>query len=117
MKGKYVLLILLIVGLLICILSAAGCSPTKIGDILDDPAQFEGTEVDVKGTVGGTVWFALLERGAYQVGDGTGNIWIITNQPPPKEGDSVSVRGTVQSAITLGERSFGTVISENKRSQ
>jgi len=117
MKKNHVLPVLIILGLLIYLLPVAGCSPTKIGDILDDPSQFEGKEVSVKGTVGGAVWFSLLERGAYQVGDGTGNIWIITNQPPPENEQSVSVRGTVQSAITLGERSFGTVISENKRSK
>ena len=104
-------------GLLICLLPITGCSSIKIGDILDDPSQFEGKEVSLKGTVGGTVWFSLLERGAYQVGDGTGNIWIITDQPPPEKGKSVSLRGTVQSAVTLGERSFGTVVIESKRSQ
>ena len=117
MKKKHILPILIILGLIVCMVLSVGCSPTKIGDILDDPAQFEGKEVTVKGTIGGTVWFSLLQSGAYQVGDGTGNIWIITNHPPPKEGVDVSVRGTVQSAITLGDRSFGTVISENKRSQ
>ena len=74
MKKKHVLTTLIILGLLICTLSAAGCNTTKIGDILDDPSQFENTEVSVKGTVGGTVWFSLLERGAYQVSDGTGSI-------------------------------------------
>jgi hypothetical protein len=117
MNKKHVLSTLIILGLLFCTLSAAGCSPAKIGDILADPTQFEGQAVSVKGTVGGTIWFSLLERGAYQVGDGTGNIWIITNQPPPKEGESVCVQGAVQSAINLGDRSFGIVISESKRSQ
>ena len=115
MKKNNILPVLIMLGLLICLLPVAGCSSTKIGDILDDPSQFEGKEVSLKGTVGGTVWFSLLERGAYQVGDGTGNIWIITDQPPPKKGESVSVHGTVQSAVTLGDRSFGTVISESKR--
>ena len=80
MKKEHVLTTLIILGLLICTLSAAGCSATKIGAILDEPSQFENTEGNVKGTVGGTVWFSLLERGAYQVSDGTGIIWIIASQ-------------------------------------
>lgn len=115
MNGRYILHTLAILGLFVLVLSSSGCSSTKIGDILDSTSQFEGKEVTIKGTVGDTVWFGLLERGGYQLGDGTGNIWIITNQPPPEKGKSVSVKGTVQSAFSLGGRSFGTIISESKR--
>jgi hypothetical protein len=52
-----------------------GCCSTKIGDILDNFSQCEGKKVTVEGAVGETVWFAFLERGIFQVGDGTGNIW------------------------------------------
>jgi len=113
--AKYGLSILLLLGLLLLAFSTVGCSPNKIGDILDNPSQYEGEELTVSGTIGETIWFALLEKGAYQVGDGTGNIWIITSQPPPQKGQTVSVRGTLQPAITLGDRSFGTVIVESKR--
>lgn len=116
MIKKRILLLFIILGLLVCLLPIAGCGYAKIGDILAEPTQFEGKEVRVKGTVGGIAWFSLLEQGAYQIGDGTGNIWIITSQPPPQKGESVSIKGTVQSAITLGDRSFGTVISESRRS-
>ncbi|MFC1894115.1 hypothetical protein ACFLYR_08935 [Chloroflexota bacterium] len=116
MNKKYILHILIIWALFICVLSSLGCSSTKIGDILDNASQFEGKEVSIKGTVGETIWFGLLERGGYQLGDGTGNIWIITNQPPPEKGKSISVKGTVKSAFSLGGQSFGTVISESKRS-
>ena len=64
----------------------AGCSSTKIGDILDNSSQYEGEELSLSGTIGETLWFSLLEKGAYQIGDGTGNIWVITSQPPPQQG-------------------------------
>lgn len=110
--------VLLVTSLLVVLLSvalAAGCSATKIGDILDNFPQYEGKEVTVKGTVGETVWFALLEKGAFQVGDASGNIWIVTSQPPPEEGKEVSVTGTVQAAFTLGDKSLGKVIVETSR--
>jgi hypothetical protein len=112
---KYTLSILLLLGLLLLAISAVGCSHNKIGDILDNPSQYEGKELTVSGTIGETIWFALLGKGAYQIGDGTGNIWIITSQPPLQEGQTVKVTGIVQPAITLGGKSFGTVILEIKR--
>ncbi len=49
------------------------------------------------------------------MGDGTGNIWVVTSQPPPEEGREVSVTGTVQSAFEVGDRSLGKVIVETSR--
>jgi len=93
-----------------------GCSRTdKIGDILANPAQYEGKEVNIHGYVGNTFWLSILNRGAFELGDGSGTIWIVTNQPPPQKGAQVSVRGNVRPAFTLGDRSLGTVIEETKR--
>lgn len=112
---KRFLLIVLLAGVLLSTALAAGCTSTKIGDILDDFPQYEGKEVTVKGTVGETVWFALLERGAFRVGDSIGNMWVITSQPPPQEGEEVTVTGTVKAAFQLGDRSLGQVIVETDR--
>ena len=71
-------------------------------------------EVGIKGTVGNTSRVSFLSKGAYQVGDGTGNIWGTTSQPSPEKGASISVRGTAQLAVSLGGRSLGTVIVESK---
>jgi hypothetical protein len=94
----------------------AGCSKTtKIGDILASPAQYQNKTISVEGTVGDTSWFAIAGKGAYQIGDGSGTIWVITNQPPPQQGALVSAQGKVQSAFTILERSFGTVLVETGR--
>ncbi len=111
---RFLLVILLAVVLLSTAL-VAGCTSIRIGDILDDFQQYEGKEVTVKGTVGEPIWFALLERGTFQIGDGSGNIWVITSQPPPQEGEEVTVTGTVQAAFQLGDRSLGKVIVETNR--
>ncbi len=94
----------------------AGCSSsTRIGDILADASKYDGKEVSIKGTVGQTAWFAAAGKGAYQLGDGSGTIWVITTQPPPQEGLSASTHGTVQPAFSLLGRSYGTVLIETKR--
>jgi hypothetical protein len=115
-KMKRRLSVVILLALLATMVLTVGCATTdKIGDILANPLQYEGQEVKIEGTVGNTMWLSLLSQGAYQVGDGTGNIWVTTNQPPPQKGHTVSVRGTVQPAVSLGGTSLGTVIVESKR--
>ena len=114
MKRRLSVAILLV--LVATLVLTVGCATTdKIGDILADPSLYEGREVTISGTVGNTMWLALLSQGAYQVGDGTGNIWVTTSQPPPQKGETVSVKGSVQPAVSLGKTSLGTVIVESKR--
>ncbi len=94
----------------------AGCSsPLKIAEITANEAKYQGTNVTVRGTVGNEFWLALLQRGAYQLTDESGTIWIVCSQSPPAENDIVKVSGRVDKAITLGDKSLGTVIIEEKR--
>ena len=94
----------------------SGCSPTHIGKILNNFDEYEGKEVTISGTVGETIWLAVPERGAYQVGDGSGTIWVTAGQPPPQHGEKVRVTGTAHAAFTIGDREPGKVITEEKRS-
>ena len=113
---KRILIVALMLSLLIAVIPMAGCaSTTKIGDITANPMQFQGKEVSVKGTVGDTLWLAILTKGAYQVGDGSGTIWVVTVQPPPQKGLVVSAKGTVSTAFKLGDQTLGTIITETQR--
>ena len=108
--------IILIAVMLGVLLMTAGCSGTvKISDIQADPGKYEGEEVSVKGTVNDTFWISLLGAGAYQVDDGSGTIWVVTRQSPPDKTAKASAKGTVSTAVKIGDRSFGTVITETER--
>jgi hypothetical protein len=97
-------------------LAAAGCiGATKISNIKADSAKFEGKTVTIKGTVAESIWLNLANKGTYQVGDGSDTIWVISTQPPPAKGASVTTEGTVNSAVTILGQSYGTVINETKR--
>ena len=99
------------------IVPISGCSNvTEIGDIIANPLQFEGKEVNVRGYVGDTIWLGILNKGSYQIGDGSDTIWVVTNQPPPQKGVEISVTGTITTAFKLGDISLGTVINETRRS-
>jgi hypothetical protein len=115
-KMKIFLPVLALILTLSTVVFAAGCAgSTKISDIQAKPAQYAGKEVDIKGTVGETFWLAILNKGAYQLGDGSATIWVVTTQPSPQKGLQISTEGTVSTAIILGDRSLGTVVNETRR--
>ncbi|RJQ38540.1 MAG: hypothetical protein C4555_04900 [Dehalococcoidia bacterium] len=111
--------VLSIIGLsviLLLVFTTIGCSrATRIGDILADPSQYEGKDLTIRGTVGETGWLTLVEKGAYQLGDSSGTIWVITSQPPPQKEQSISTKGKVQSAFSIAGQSYGTVLVETQR--
>jgi len=97
-------------------LLVSGCTKTtKTGDITANSAQYNGKTVNISGYVGDTIWNAPTGRGAYQVNDGSGNIWVVTSKDPPAKGVKISVTGTVSPAFTLGDKTLGTVVNETKR--
>ncbi len=97
--------------------SLAGCAGVKISDILENPDNYAGKEVSVSGEVVDRYWVDLLgiKAGAYQIDDGSGKIWVITNQEPPEKGEKASSKGTVSTAGKIGDKSFGTVIDETTK--
>ena len=112
---KRTLVIFLVSGLVATLLLSIGCGSTKIGDIKADPAKYEGKEVIVKATAGNSFWIALITKGAYELSDETGSIWVVCSSTPPEKNAIVTVKGTVEKAITVGENSLGTVIMERSR--
>ena len=114
---KRVLSIIVLSALILLAFTNIGCSrATRIGDILANPSQYEGKDLTIGGIVGETTWFALVGKGAYQLGDGSGNIWVVTSQPPPQKGQSISAKGEIQSTFSIGAQSYGTVLVETQRS-
>lgn len=88
---------------------------TPIGDIVAAPARFEGAEVRIKGMVKDVTKIPLLEIKLFVLIDDGAEIAVITEQPLPRVGDSVAVRGTVESAAILGGQSLGLRVTESRR--
>jgi len=90
-------------------------SSTNIARINSDPSRYRNKEVSLTGRV--TDSFGALGRGAYQLDDGTGRIWVVVqdNRGVPNRGAEVGTRGRVQSGVSFGGRNFGTVIQETDR--
>lgn len=113
---RKILAALILVGVVLSLFISVGCTGTlKISEIMSDPIKYEDKQVNVSGTVGNNFWISLVDKGAYEVGDGTGTIWVVTNQPPPQQGAEINVKGTVTTAVKLGDQTLGTVITEINR--
>jgi hypothetical protein len=91
-----------------------GCpTHTSISEINRDPGRYSGKEVTITGQVSDSM--GALGRGAFQVDDGTGRMWVLSeNYGVPANGVKVSVTGRVQQGISFAGRSFATILRETQ---
>ncbi len=110
-------MIALVAGL--ALFTAACPKRVSIGDVLANPGRYQNKSVAVAGTVedswGLNVPGTPLRGGAYKIDDGTGSIWIITQDAVPGRGVRIGVKGKVASGVNIGGRSYGVAIREEDR--
>jgi hypothetical protein len=104
------------------ILLVAGCDHlgigvTPIGDIVRDPATFQGKEVHLKGTVREIRTIPVINARSYILVDGSGEISVSTRGELPAKGEKLVVRGRVESIAIVSGKSFGTAFHEFERAK
>ena len=82
-------------------LAMIACEQKSIHEIRADPGRYANREVAVVGNV--TRSFSLLGRGAYEVDDGTGKLWVLSERGVPLQGSRVLVKGTIRDGYNLGD--------------
>jgi hypothetical protein len=98
-------------GLLLVLAGCAGVTP--IGELLDNPARYDGKTVRVQGEVKESA--GGLGLGAYQVRDNTGTLTVVSETGgPPRTGSKVGVKGRFEALITLGSRSLAVLREESR---
>jgi hypothetical protein len=98
-------------GVLLVLAGCAGVTP--IGELLDNPARYDGKTVRVEGEVKESA--GGLGLGAYQVRDNTGTLTVVSEKGgPPRTGSKVGVRGRFEALITLGSRSLAVLREESR---
>lgn len=86
----------------------------SVAELMRDPGRYANKEVAVRGTVVSS--YGALGTGLYQVDDGTGRIWVLSeNYGVPSKGARVGVAGRIVPTVSFGGRSFATVIRETQR--
>jgi hypothetical protein len=86
--------------LIVAAVLLSGCAARTINHILADPSRYANNSVRIEGSV--TESYSVLGRGAYQVDDGTGRIWVVSEKGVPREGARVSVKGKIRDGFNLG---------------
>ncbi|HUR20458.1 MAG TPA: hypothetical protein VMZ90_06590 [Vicinamibacterales bacterium] len=91
------LLTLLVAGGL---MSTACASTRTVNQLLADPGRYRNDNVQISGEVVDS--YSLANRGAYQIDDGTGRLWIVSEHGVPRKSARVTVKGTVREGFNLG---------------
>jgi len=100
-----------IAGVLLLLAGCAGITP--IGELLDNPARYDGKTVRVEGEVKESA--GGLGLGAYQVKDNTGTLTVVSEKGgPPRTGSKIGVKGRFEALITLGTRSLAVLREESR---
>lgn len=106
--------IFLAVAVVASMLLIAGC-PTRasIADINQDPGRFASKDISIHGTVSEA--FSALGNGVYQVDDGTGRLWVFSqNYGIPGNGNKVAVTGRVEQGLSVVGRHFGVILRQTE---
>ncbi len=101
--------------LLAAVLGLTACpSQTNIGKITAEPDRYMDKEVGIVGRVTDSYGVPFV-GGAYELDDGTGKIWVITQHGTPSRGARVGVKGRVYTGATIRGRNVGMAIREEDR--
>lgn len=92
----------------------AGCPQrTTISQLNGNSGRYRDKEVLVIGEV--TNSFGALGRGAFELSDETGKIWVITERGVPARGERVGSIGRFMGGVTWEGRNFGSALRETDR--
>lgn len=86
---------------------------TTVAELQADPGRYEGKDVALRGRV--TNSFGVLGQGAYELDDGTGKIWVVTDRGVPAKNAEVRTAGRLQSGAVVSGRSIGMALFEKDR--
>jgi len=101
-------------------LFAAACPErTSIADIEANPGRFQNKDVAIAGTVRDSYGVSIpgtpIRGGAYKIDDGTGSMWIFTEETVPTRGAQVGVRGLIGTGVSWKGRNYGLGMYEKDR--
>jgi hypothetical protein len=116
-RSSKILLLILILGVA---LLAAGCPERRtVADVQRNPGRYNNKDVTIIGTVKNSYGVSLpgtgVRGGVYEVDDGTGTIWIVSERTVPNKGAEVAVSGTVGSGVSWGGKNYGLGLYEKHR--
>ncbi len=101
-------------------LFAAACPKRiAIADIQANPSKYRNKSVAVAGTVKESYGLSIpgtnYRGGIYKVDDGTGSLWIVTQETVPAKGAKIGVKGKIQDGVNFNGKNYGLGMVEEDR--
>jgi hypothetical protein len=91
----------------------------SIGDIEANPSRYQNKDVVIAGTVqdsyGVNIPGTGVRGGAYKIDDGTGSIWVVTEDAVPNKGAQIGVKGVIGNGVNWKGRNYGLGLYEKDR--
>ena len=81
-------------------LASAACASRTVNQVLADPSRYRDREVQLSGVVVDS--YSYVNRGAYRIDDGTGQLWVVSDKGVPRTSARVTVTGTIREGFNLG---------------
>ncbi len=115
-KSTIVGIVVLLAGAL---LLAACPKRVSIAELQANPSRYNNKDIAVAGVVrdsyGVNIPGTPIRGGAYKIDDGTGTLWVITEDVVPNKGAEIGVKGRIGSGVSWQGRNFGLGMLEKDR--
>lgn len=118
MKRKFTVIFLFVVSASVLLLT--GCPERiSIADIEANPSKYENKQVAIAGTVKDSYGVSIpgtnVRGGAYKIDDGTGSIWVVSEDAIPTKGARIGVKGRVATGVNWSGKNYGLGMYEEGR--
>ena len=111
--------ILLSLAVFIAVFAAACPDRVSIADIEANPSKYLDKEIAIAGVVKDSYGVSIpgtpIRGGAYKIDDGTGSIWIVTEDSVPNKGAEIGVKGRIGNGVNWKGKNYGLGMYENDR--
>ena len=111
--------ILLSLAVFIAVFAAACPDRVSIADIEANPSKYLDKEIAIAGTVKDSYGVSIpgtpIRGGAYKIDDGTGSIWVVTEDSVPNKGSELGVKGRIGNGVNWKGKNYGLGMYENDR--
>lgn len=84
----------------VVVLGSTACASVTVNKVLADPGRYRDRDVSVSGEVSDS--FSVMSRGGYRLGDGSGQLWVVSEHGVPRNGARVVVKGKIREGFNLG---------------
>lgn len=111
--------IMLVFALAVVAFASACPERRSIADIESNPSKYMNKSIAVAGTVRDSYGLSLpiagVRGGVYKIDDGSGSLWIVTQDSVPTRGAQVGVKGRLQNGVSYNGRNYGLGLIEEDR--